>query len=62
MRSPSTISHLEPLFNEISNKFRRFFITHYSVVRARMLVLASVINRDIGVRESDLSTFVRDKY
>ena len=27
-----------------------------------MLVLAVVINREIGVWESDLSTFVRDKY
>ena len=56
------ISHLEASFNEISNKFRRFLISHYSVVRGRMLVLAGVINRDIGVWESGLSTFVRDKY
>ena len=37
-------------------------ITHYSVVRGRMLILAGVINRDIGVWENSLSTFVRDKY
>ena len=43
------ISHLVASFNEISNKFRRFVITHYSAVRGRMLVLAGVINRDIGV-------------
>ena len=52
---------LEASFNEISNTFHRFRITYYSVVRGRML-LAGVINRDIGVWESDLSTFVRDKY
>ena len=56
------ISHHKASFNEISNKFSRFRITHYSVVRGRMLVLAGVINRDIGVWESDLSTFVRDTY
>ena len=49
-------------FNEISNKFSRFHITHYSIVHGRILVLAGVINRDIGVWESGLSTFVRDKY
>ena len=54
--------HLETSFNEISNKFRRFLITRYSVVRGRMLVLAGVINRNIGVWESDLYTFVRNKY
>ena len=58
----SRISHLEASFNETSNKFRRFLITHYSVVRGSMLVIAGVINRDIGVWESDLSTLVRDKY
>ena len=56
------ISHLEASFNEISNKFHRFFITHYSVVRGRMLVLGGIINHGIGVWESDLSTLVRDKY
>ena len=56
------ISHLEASFNEISNKFRRFLTTYYSVVRGRMLVLAGAISRDIGVWESDLSTFVGVKY
>ena len=56
------ISHLEASFNEILNKFRRFLITHYSVARGRMLVLAGVINRDNGLWESDLSALVRDKY
>ena len=53
------ISHLAASFNEKSNKFRRFFITHYSVAPGLMVVLAGVINRDIGVWESNLSTFVR---
>ena len=56
------VSRLEASFKEISNKFRRFLITHYGVVRGRILVLADVINRDIGVWESELSTFVRHKY
>ena len=56
------ISHFEVPFNEISNKFRRLLITHYSVLRGRMLVLAGIINCDIGVWESDLSTYLRDKY
>ena len=60
--SLNRISHHKASFNEISNTFSRFLITHYSAVRGRMLVLAGVINRDIGVWESDLSTFVRDKY
>ena len=55
------IPHLEASFNEISDKIRRFLITHYRVVRGHMLVLAGVINRDIDVWESDLSTFVIDK-
>ena len=55
------VSHLVASFNEISNTFRRFLIAHYSVVRGRMRVVAGVINRDIGVWESDLSTLVRDK-
>ena len=38
------ISRLEASLNKMSNKVRRFFITHYS----RMLVLAGVVNRDIG--------------
>ena len=46
------ISHLVALFNEMSNKFHRLLITHYSVVRGRMLVLADVINRDIGVGQA----------
>ena len=56
------ISRLEASFNDISDKLSMFFITHYSVVRDRMLVHAGVINRDISVYESDLSKFVRDKY
>ena len=57
-----SISHIEASFNEISNKFRRFLIMHYNVGRGRMLVLAGVINRDIGVWKSDLSTVVGKKY
>ena len=60
--SLNRISHLEVSFKEISNKFRKFLIAHYSVVRGRMLVFAVVINRDIGRGETDLSTFVCDKY
>ena len=56
------ISCLEASFNEIFNKCRRFLITHWSKVRGRMLVLAGVINRDMGVWESDLYTFVRDEH
>ena len=55
------VPHLEASFNEISNKFRRFLIAHYSVVCGRTLVFAAVINRYIGVWENDLSTFFRDK-
>ena len=54
--SLNRISHLVP------NKFRRFLITHYSVFRGCILELAGAINRDIGVWESDLSKFVRDKF
>ena len=62
-QSPSNrIYHLEASSKNISNNFRSFLITHYSVVRGRMLVLAVVNNHDIGVWESDLSTFVLDKY
>ena len=60
--SLNCIFHLDASFNDISNKFRRFLVAHHSVIRGRMLVLAGAINRDIGVCESDLSKFVRDKY
>ena len=60
--SLNRIYHLDASFNDISNKFRRFLIAHHSVVHGRMLVLAGAVNRDIGVWESDLSKFVRDKY
>ena len=55
------ISRLEASFSNISNMFRRFPVTYYIVVRTRMLVFAGGINRDIGVWENDLSTFLRDK-
>ena len=58
----SCIFHFEATFNEIFNKFRMLLITHYSVVRGCILVLAAVINRDIGVWGSGLSTFVRHEY
>ena len=56
------ISRLKASFNEISNKFRMFLFTRYWVIRGRMLVLAVVIQRDIGGWESDPTTLVRDKY
>ena len=56
------ISRLEASFNEISNKFRMFFIPHYSVVGGSMIVFACAINRDVGVWERTLPTSVRDKY
>ena len=61
MEPLNCISRLEASFNEISTKFCRFLITHYSIVHRRMIMIAGVINRDIGAWKSDLSTFVRDK-
>ena len=43
------VPHLEVSFNEISNKFRRFLIAHYSAVCGRMFVFTAVISRYIGV-------------
>ena len=60
--APNCISYLKASFSEISKTFRKFLITHYSVVRGRMLVLASIINHDSSMWERGLSIFVREKY
>lgn len=56
------ISRLEAALNDISDKFRRFLITHHGLVSGRISILAGVINRDLDEWESVLSRFGRDNY
>lgn len=57
-----SIACLDASFKDIADKFRSSLIIPHSAVRSQISVLTTLLNRDFGKWESDLSKFVRDIY